>query len=104
MIESEKQEYMLKRQVILETLEMLFEHWEMAEPLYNLVNSMDVTAGVIDEVLHMIDISYRKLDDIDQKEKMELAMDNLKSIKSKEMNERIHENEEVNDAVSNLAY
>ncbi|EKE30138.1 MAG: hypothetical protein ACD_2C00037G0002 [uncultured bacterium (gcode 4)] len=95
---------MLKRQVILETLEMLFEHWEMAEPLYNLVNSMDVTAGVIDEVLHMIDISYRKLDDIDQKEKMELAMDNLKSIKSKEMNERIHENEEVNDAVSNLAY
>ncbi|EKE28597.1 MAG: hypothetical protein ACD_3C00041G0002 [uncultured bacterium (gcode 4)] len=104
MTEAEKQDYILKRDVILETLEKLFDYWEMARPLYKLVNSIDVTAEIIDEIINIIDISYKKLYDDEQKEKLELAMSNLKLIKTREIKEKTNENEEVNVMVNDLLF
>jgi hypothetical protein len=104
MSENEKQEYLAKRRVILDTLETLFGYWDMAESIYSLVNSADVTAEIIDEVIDLIDISYKKLEDSEQLERMESALTNLKSLKTIENNEKIADSEDANMIVNNLLY
>jgi hypothetical protein len=42
MDEKTKEEYLLKRKIILETLEKIFDYWDLAKPLYNLVWSQYV--------------------------------------------------------------
>ncbi len=88
MDEKTKEEYLLKRKIILETLEKIFDYWDLAKPLYNLVWSQYVKKEVIDALIDIITKSVKDIEDEWKKEKILDALSNLKLIQEKEQKEQ----------------
>jgi len=70
MTDEVKNDYINKRNLVLEALEMLFDDWDMAEPLYNLVKSSEVTPDIIDTLVKILDMSFKDAKSDEAKEKL----------------------------------
>lgn len=89
-------EYDRKKKIVLKILVSLFDDWDMARPIYNVVDSSEVTPELIDTLIEMIDMSFKTMDEEDKKQSMIDSIDKLKTIKSEEINSSNKESEEAN--------
>lgn len=101
MTEEQKQEYIKKREIILDILKLLFNDWDLAEPLYWLVSSSEVTPNIIDNLIKIFESSFKDAEDETKREKINTALNSLKSLKQKEELELNSDRNDINVFMEN---
>lgn len=104
MTDNERQEYLKKREIILEVLSALFNEWDMAEPLYSLVKSSEVTPDILDSLTKILENSFNDVKDEEKKEKLESALNSIKAFKEKEISERSEDNKNAESAMEDYIF
>lgn len=91
MTEAENASYLARRQWILEVLEGLIGHWELAEGLSALIGSDFVTLELIDSVEKILQDAIKTVSDSALVEKLQAWVDKIQQLKEAEKNELTNE-------------
>lgn len=89
MQETEAQEYVKKRVLILDALKSLIGYWDMAEWLHSLVGSQYVTKDLIDNIIQMLSDARDTMKEGEQKQKLEGVIDILQKMREQEEKDRV---------------
>lgn len=99
MTEAEKTSYLHRRDGIIEVLESLKGHWELAEWLSALMESTFVTPELIDGIEKLLRNAITTAKDSIAKEKMQAWLSHIEAMKTREMNERKSEQAQIESSV-----
>ena len=89
-----------KKKLVLETLQKLIGVWDLAEWLYNLVDSEYLTNELLDNLIEQINNSVKNIKDKDKLEQIKKWLNKIKQIKIEEKKE----NSNKSDALLNDLY
>ncbi len=95
MSEEEKQEYIKKRQAILNILKSLFWQWELAEWLYALVWSKYITKEALDSLVEVISSAMKNIEEQNKNEQIKKSIELLDKMKEEEEKQKVEEQKQA---------
>ncbi|MBP8016864.1 hypothetical protein KAZ01_02545 [Candidatus Gracilibacteria bacterium] len=95
MSEEEKQEYIKKRQAILNILKSLFGQWELAEGLYALVGSKYITKEALDSLVEVISSAMKNIEEQNKNEQIKKSIELLDKMKEEEEKQKVEEQKQA---------
>ncbi len=91
MTEEEKTSYLRRRDGVIEVLESLKGHWDLAEGFSAFIQSEYVTPSFIDNVENLLKEAISTAKDERSKEKIKAWLSQIEEMRIQEMNERASE-------------
>ena len=99
MTPEELHSYMLRRDGIINVLNELVWHWELAPGLVALIGSEYVTPDVIDGIEKILKDAIKNVKDVRVQQKLQIWVDKIKKIKESENHELKSERDEASQSV-----